>query len=72
MTDNTIHYENLVKNMLMSANWRGHDMIETEAQKGILAVFECRKCHKLGIVITKPMPNQIEISGRAVALNCDT
>jgi hypothetical protein len=58
-----------------SAEWRGHDMAPFKDATGFVKsrpVFRstCRKCGMHVDVSTNPAPNEIDIGGSAVALNC--
>ena len=61
-----------------SAEWRGHKMGRwqnfKDAYKKIgphLSAFSCCGVCGVGLtVITRPLPNEIEIGGAAVAINC--
>jgi len=58
---------------LESCNWRGHDMKRfsiTQTYQGKVGESECKKCKMLVHILYKPYPNEIEIGGEAVALNC--
>jgi hypothetical protein len=74
--------ERLKKEALESCRFRGHKMkrfISYSPRRGFVyltgtvaaAYAHCRVCDKQVIVITKPLPDEIEISGEAVALNCE-
>ena len=45
----------------------GHWQIEREHQQ---ATWQCDRCYMEATVIVHPKPNEIDIGGRAVALNC--
>lgn len=55
------------------AEERGHEMTNfskyTHAA-GFVYIAHCRRCDKTAIVRPEPMPNEIESSGEALALNC--
>ena len=53
-----------------SCGFRGHDMGEWEDNKEISSISHCVICGKYVQVILKPMPNQIDIGGDALAHNC--
>ena len=62
----------LIESGLESCKFRGHKMqmtIESVTRK--VAFYQCLICRKTMTVIYKPLPNETEISGEAVALNCD-
>lgn len=63
--------EYLVSSADESAMWRGHAMIWTEirADKGI-ANGHCVVCGAQVQCLLNPAPNQIDIAGSAVAINC--
>ena len=68
--------QRLKKEALESCRFRGHKMKRFVGYRhgwGIdpeIAYAYCKICDKQVIVITKPLPNEIEIGGEAVALNC--
>lgn len=49
---------------------RGHDMGLWERTRDVEARSKCLKCPGVVYVNTKPMPNDTDIVGDAVALNC--
>lgn len=51
-----------------SAEQRGHTLSKFQHHDVIYAF--CNKCKMSVFLNPDPMPNEIEISGRAVALNC--
>jgi len=58
-----------------SATWRGHRLdrfSHTTRNGGIHAVAFCRNegCTAEVSILTRPAPNEIEVVGRAVALQC--
>ena len=58
-----------------SCKWRGHDMPPFQRFEGFwncprLQYSECRRCNMQVIVNARPTPNEIDIGGEAVALNC--
>ncbi len=50
---------------------RGHDMTPFTSYSETNAVASCWTCHMEVRVITNPKPNEIEIGGEAVAIECD-
>ena len=50
--------------------FRGHAMDEWQAVTSEIACSECIACDAYVEVRTKPMPNEIDIGGTAVALHC--
>ncbi len=52
-----------------SASWRGHTL-EWQDNSGYRATGTCTKCGKQVVCLTRPAPNQIDIGGEAVGLNC--
>lgn len=51
--------------------WRGHKMSWQHIAPGDAATFAvCRHCGMHVTCLTRPAPNEIDISGPAVALNC--
>lgn len=53
-----------------SAKFRGHTLMGWKQTSHKSAIAEC-KCGKWVQVNTRPMPNDIEIGGTAVALGCN-
>lgn len=49
---------------------RGHNMTAFISYDDTNAVSSCYDCHMEVQCLTDPMPNQIDIGGEAVALNC--
>lgn len=66
--------ERLRQEAIASAGYRGHKMarctIFYDGYGGIRATSVCKRCGMGLVVITKPNPNDIDISGEAIALNC--
>lgn len=65
----------LEKSARESATWRGHKLnrfspakIHSNGKQQSFA--RCLECGALAAVDTQPLPNDIDISGTAVALNC--
>lgn len=52
------------------ARSRGHDVYRFIAQSNHSAIASCKKCGMIVVVRTNPAPNDIDISGEAVGLNC--
>jgi len=64
--------ERLRKKALESCKFRGHKMGPFFHWKfSEIAKAHCIKCGAEVIVSSKPLPNDIEISGRAVAVYCN-
>jgi len=64
----------LKKEALESCNFRGHKMsrfVDHSPKPTTKAHAYCIFCRKAVVVDTHPLPNEIEISGRAVALGCE-
>ena len=55
---------------LESCKYRGHDMKRFKTLKPGVALSECRRCKMYVMVNVKPLPNDIDIGGSAVALGC--
>lgn len=56
-----------------STNHRGHRMAWTlylEEPRGPFLYAQCRHCGAYVQVLDKPRPNEIEVGGTAVALDC--
>lgn len=60
----------LQKQALESCVWRGHKMVKWLAYDDNSATTHCEICKAYVVVKTNPMPNEIDIGGTAVALNC--
>ena len=56
---------------LESCNFRGHEMGEWHDFSYDQSSCECLNCNKGVWIIINPLPNEIDISGEAVALNCN-
>lgn len=57
----------------LSASNRGHALLWRRPHHGEARSYQigyCAKCGKEVCVNTKPQPNEIDIGGEAVALNC--
>jgi len=74
-------YDRLRKEALEACKFRGHEMTrfdrtvcydlstgETVRETGLSL---CHVCGRAVMVDTRPLPNGIDISGEAVALNCE-
>lgn len=60
-----------LKQQATRATWsRGHDMKAFKHYTPDNAVASCRKCGMEVQVLAKPAPNEIDVGGEAVALNC--
>lgn len=57
-----------------AAKFRGHDMATFRwSRRGdgrLVGISSCRKCKMDMDVLPNPLPNEVEIGGEAVALNC--
>lgn len=54
-----------------ATKFRGHSMFWSEPEKDKTFQWaSCRYCGKGVAIRTNPLPNEIEIGGEAVALNC--
>jgi hypothetical protein len=55
-----------------SANWRGHELGEwsRHSWKPRISIANCIHCNMQVAVNIAPLPNEIDIGGEAVALNC--
>lgn len=64
--------DRLKKSAKESAEWRGHIMgkFETRGDNGAVSVCQVAGCNAQVVVNTRPMPNQIDIMGDAVAVDC--
>ena len=61
--------DRLIREAKEGCTWRGHRMARFE-HNGNTASSDCIIC-KMGVTVrVKPMPNQIDIGGEAIALNC--
>jgi hypothetical protein len=63
----------LKSDALTAADSRGHDMTRFTHHelKNYTATSHCRNCHMSVTVNSAPAPNDIDIGGEAVALNCN-
>lgn len=60
----------LIRSARESARWRGHKMCRFQNHDGHCYVSICRNCGCGVRVIENPLPNDIDIGGSAVAINC--
>lgn len=60
----------LKKSATTTAKYRGHKMGKWVALDEITAEKTCKNCGMNVHVNIRPLPNEIDIAGRAVALNC--
>lgn len=60
----------LKKKALESTSFRGHQMSKWQRWTPFNYVARCVNCPAEVQVLSKPTANQIDIGGRAVALNC--
>jgi len=64
----------LKQEAIEACNFRGHKMKRFTNCKygtGKMAFSHCSICNKEVVVNAKPLPNEIDIGGEAVALNCE-
>ena len=67
-------YESLKRSAIESAEARGHELGRfgfVLQPNRMVGNSLCRKCGAGVTINTNPMPNQIDIGGRAVAVNCE-
>lgn len=62
--------DKLIKEAKESAEFRGHFLSGFLSIDSIHASAVCRNCKRSVNVNAKPMPNEIDISGEAIALHC--
>lgn len=63
--------QSLINSAKESCSFRGHKMDRfNHNEDGYSAYSACLCCGKTVVVNTRPMPNDIDICGEAVALNC--
>lgn len=58
----------------LSANWRGHVLLPfklLENHSSTQAIAYCNHCKAWVIINCKPLPNEIDIGGTAVAITCE-
>ena len=68
---NMIKLAQLTKSALKSCEARGHLMAAfIHAHDDTAAISHCVSCRRQALVLTNPQPNQIDIGGEAVALEC--
>ena len=53
-----------------SAEWRGHKLTRFSSHGDHKAIASCIHCDMAVMVNARPLPNEIDIAGEAVALNC--
>lgn len=70
--------DRLMREARKSMRARGHEpttkdnaQAKTDAQASKRVTISCKRCNLTAEVICKPQPNDIQISGEAVALNCN-
>lgn len=66
--------DRLKKDATESATWRNHTLgrwHHYKSENRIVAISDCVKCNRTAVINTNPMPNEIDIGGEAVAVNCD-
>jgi hypothetical protein len=61
--------ESLQEECADSMRYRGHDPVCVQVTED-MALYVCMNCGMEAQVLSWPMPNQIDIGGEAVALNC--
>ena len=64
----------LRKEAVVAATWRGHALKWSAPWHGEYASVqtgECTHCHAEVTICTRPLPNQIDIGGSAVAISCE-
>jgi hypothetical protein len=67
----TRNLETLRRDAATACKWRGHSMRWSKpSNDGHRMYGECRSCGMQVVLLDTPMPNEIEIGGEAVALNC--
>lgn len=55
-----------------ACSFRGHDMPRIWASDDRHFYACCQKCGRQAMVTISPLPNEIDIGGEAVAVNCNT
>jgi hypothetical protein len=64
----------LIKRAQAASHWRGHRLKWVKGtcdwQRGEYATGKCIKCDAYVQCLTHPAPNDIDVGGSAVALNC--
>ena len=70
--DTVTRIERLKHNARASASFRGHRLgrFEQHDWRAYYWVAHCLRCGRGVVVIAKPFPNEIEIAGEAVGMNC--
>jgi len=61
----------LKKIALESTDFRGHRMTRFKRYNAVTAFATCKDCGMQVAVTTKPLPNDIDVGGEAVALTCE-
>ena len=66
-------FEKLEKEAVEAAEWRGHKLVPFQQHewKRNVCWSDCVKCGMGVCVNIRPLPNEIDIGGEAVALNCE-
>ena len=62
--------ERLIREAKDACEWRGHNMERFNRRSKDVATSQCKTCGAWATVMTSPLPNDIEIGGSAVAINC--
>lgn len=60
----------LKREAIKSCVQRGHKMTHWHNYDACNAVCKCQVCNAEVQCLTRPLPNQIDIAGEAVAVNC--
>ena len=63
--------ETLMRKARTACEWRGHLMSRFARTEEHYATSTCERCNRNVLVCDKPMPNEIDIGGEAVALGCN-
>ena len=63
--------ESLKKSALESCKFRGHSMGEWVSARNGGAMATCIMCLEVAAVNPNPAPNEIDIGGQAVAVDCE-
>ena len=64
------YLEELIKEASEACTFRGHTMVWQRLPDSGRAVADCSRCGASVGVVERPMPNEIDIGGSAVAVRC--
>jgi len=62
--------ETLIRKARISCDWRNHDMKPFRRISDHEAFSECWRCRRTCTVNIRPLPNETDMAGEALATNC--